>query len=142
MKKMFSTQLNSNAINFWLLIFRICIGAIMLTHGLPKLNNLMTGNIEFLDPFGLGPGPSLTLTVFAEVVCTILVMIGLATRFATLPLIINMAVAILVAHAQDPFARKELALLYLVIFVGFLIMGAGKFSIDYFIGGRNKNRRY
>lgn len=142
MKKVFSTQVSSNALNVWLFVFRIAVSAMMLTHGLPKFNALMTGNIQFADPFGLGPGPSLALVVFAEAACSILLILGLATRFATVPLIINMAVAILYAHAADPFGKKELATMYLVIYVGFLILGAGKFSIDHLIAGKNKTRRY
>ena len=139
---MFATQVSSTALNFWLFIFRVAIGLMMLTHGIPKLNNLMTGNIAFADPFGIGPGPSLALVVFAEAGCSILLIFGLATRFAMIPLIINMLVAIFFAHAADPFGKRELAVIYLVIFIGFLIVGAGKFSIDYFIGGKSKIKRY
>ncbi len=54
MKRTFSTNVNSNAVNFWLLIFRVAIGLFMLTHGIPKLQMLMSGNIKFADPFGIG----------------------------------------------------------------------------------------
>lgn len=138
MKRLFSTQINNNATNLWLLLFRIAVSVMVLTHGLPKLNKLMTGNIQFADPFKIGPGPSLALVVFAEVGCSILLIFGLATRFAMIPLIITMLVAIFYAQAANPFAQKELAVVYLVIFVGFFVTGAGKFSIDHLIGGKNR----
>jgi len=51
-----------------------------------------------------------------------------------------MTVAILVAHSHDPFKIKELALIYLLIFITFLIFGAGKYSLDYLLFRGNKNK--
>jgi putative oxidoreductase len=82
---------------------------------------------------------SLTLSVFAEVICAILLGLGLATRLAAIPLIINMAVAFFIFHAQDPFQTKELALVYLLIFTTLLITGSGKYALDhYFLKGKKK----
>lgn len=141
-RKTLSTNINSNAINFWLLIARVAIGACMLRHGIPKLEMLMSGHVKFADPFGIGATASLALTVFAECGCSVLLILGLATRFATIPLIITMLVAIFYDHAADPFAKKELAVLYLLFFIGFLIAGAGKFSVDHLIAGKSKSRKY
>lgn len=140
MKKSFSTNINPTSVNLWLFILRIAIGAIMLTHGLPKLEKLMAGNVQFADPFGLGATASLALTVFAEVGCSILLMLGLATRLAAIPLMITMLVAILYAHAADPFGKKELAVIFVLLYTGFLILGAGKYSIDYLISRKSKSR--
>jgi putative oxidoreductase len=49
-----------------------------------------------------------------------------------------MSVAAFIAHGSDPFGRKELALLYLVVFVFLLFTGSGKFSVDYFISKKLK----
>jgi putative oxidoreductase len=57
---------------------------------------------------------------------------------ATIPLIITMSVAAFVAHGADPFGKKELALLYLVIYLFLLFAGSGKFSIDYLISRKSK----
>ncbi len=140
MKRSFSTTVNITAINTWLLISRIAIGAIMLTHGLPKFQKLIAGNVQFADPFGIGPTASLALATFAEAGCSILLILGLATRFATIPLIITMLVAIFYAHAADPFGKKELAVIFLILFTGFLILGGGKYSIDNLITGKSKSR--
>jgi putative oxidoreductase len=141
MKRTFSTQLNPNALNFWLLIARLAIGAFLLTHGIPKLQHLVAGNVKFPDPFHIGPAASLALSVFAEVGCSVLLILGLATRLATIPLIINLIVAIIYIHTADPFAKKELACVYLVILIGFTILGSGKFSIDSLLV-RKSRRRY
>jgi putative oxidoreductase len=140
LKRSFSTVVNSGAVNTWLLIARVAIGAMMLTHGIPKFNSLMSGNAQFADPFGIGQAPSLALTVFAEAGCSILLILGLATRFATIPLMVAMLVAIFYAHASDPFGKKELAVIYLLFYTGFCILGAGKYSLDNALTGKVKGR--
>ena len=118
-------------IDLSLLILRIAGGALMLTHGIGKMESLFgTDPIQFPDPIGLGATTSLALAVFAEVVCAALLILGLATRFAAIPLLITMLVAVFVVHIADPFANQELPLLYATIYVVILIAGAGKFSID------------
>lgn len=114
-----------------LLILRIGLGGMMLVHGLPKLEMLMAGGeIQFPGILGMSPALSLFLAVFAEFFCSILLILGLATRFATIPLIITMLVAVFVIHANDPFANQELGLHYLLGYIVLLILGGGKFSID------------
>ncbi len=140
MKRIFSTAINNNAVNVWLLAARIAIGAFIFTHGLPKAQNLLTGNIQFADPIGIGSTPSFILVIFAEAVCSILLMLGLATRFASIVLIISMSVAAFVALADQPFAKKELSLLYLVFLIGFFLVGGGKYSLDSLIGRKGRSR--
>jgi putative oxidoreductase len=138
MRRIFSTGFSPANVSTALLILRVVVAAFMLTHGLPKLMNMMSGNSKFGDPIGLGKDVSLGLTVFAEFVCAILLLLGLATRLALIPLIITMLVAAFVAHGGDPFGKKEMALLYLVIFIALLITGPGKYSIDEAIGGKRR----
>ncbi len=113
----------------------------MLTHGIPKLQSLMAGHLKFANPFGIGATPSLILAVFAVFVCSVLLILGLAVRLAAIPLIINMLVAIYYAHGGQPFAKKELALIYLVFYFGLLILGAGRYSVDHLIASGKSRRR-
>jgi putative oxidoreductase len=130
-RKIFRTEFPSQG-HLALLVFRICAGAFMLTHGIPKLTKLLSGDeIQFADPYGFGPTASFVLVVFAEFVCSILVMLGLGTRLAVIPLIINMSTAAIFAHANDPFAVKEKALLFLIIFFLLLVVGPGRYSLDH-----------
>jgi putative oxidoreductase len=69
--------------------------------------------------------------VFAEFFCSILLILGLFTRLAAIPLVIGMAVAAFVVHGADPFAAKELSLLYLFIYVALIFTGPGRHSVDY-----------
>lgn len=114
-----------------LLILRLFSGGLMLVHGVPKLMNLFTQSpIQFPDPIGVGATVSLALAVFSEFICAVLIILGFKTRWATIPLIITMAVAGFVVHFSDPFGRKEKAILYLVMYVTLFFTGAGKYSVD------------
>lgn len=131
----------SDNINLVLFLLRVTVGIFMLTHGMGKFTTLVgEGPISFADPIGIGEPASLVLAVFAEVLCSILLIFGIATRFAAIPLLITMLVAVFIVHANDEFGRKELPLLYAFIYLSIALAGAGKFSVDYWIY-QNKNRR-
>ncbi len=133
-KNIFSLGKYPNNINFALMLLRIAVGILMLTHGVGKLSALFAeGPIQFPDPIGIGAAASLTLAVFAEFFCSILLIFGLGTRLAALPLLINMLVAAVVVHANDGFGKQELPLLYASIYFVIAIAGAGKISIDNWI---------
>lgn len=133
-KNIFNSGDYPNSVNAALLILRLVTGVLMLTHGWGKMDTLFTGNpIQFADPIGLGAHFSLALTVFAEFLCSILLIIGLFTRLAAIPLLITMLVAALIIHANDAFGKQEFPLLYSVIFLTIAMIGAGKYSLDYTI---------
>ena len=115
-----------------LLLVRLLSGGMMLTHGIPKFDRLFgEGPVKFADPFGLGPEISLGMVLFAEVGCSLLVMLGFKTRWATLPLLFTMLMAAFYAHGNDPFSDKELSLLFFTLFLSILISGGGRFSLDH-----------
>ena len=113
-----------------LLTLRVGFSSLMLTHGIPKLQMLFSGGeIKFVDPFGIGVTLSLILTVFAEVICTLLVLVGFKVRWTALPIIFAMLVATFIVHADDPFGKKEFPLLYVFGFTAIALLGAGKFAV-------------
>jgi putative oxidoreductase len=131
MKKLFTTDTKYLNKDLALLTGRIAIAFLMLTHGLPKMQMLFSGDpIQFPAVFGMSAGLSLALTVFAEVFCSILVLVGFGTRLATVPLIITMLVAVFHIHAAEVFAKKELAVLYLSAYIVLFFAGSGKYSAD------------
>lgn len=113
-----------------LLWLRLTTGSFMLTHGLPKMQMLRDDPIEFADPLGVGVFASLALAVFAEVVCSVALIVGALTRAACAPLLITMLVAAFIVHGDDPWARKEFALLYAIPYVALLLTGPGRYSLD------------
>ena len=136
-KRLLGPKSNEFVENIWLLILRVGGGAFMLTHGIPKLQTLFGGGeIAFADPFGIGATFSLILTVFAEVCCSVLLILGITTRLASIPLIITMSVAAFIIHGDDPFSNKEMGLLYLLIYLTILVYGGGKFALGRLVRGR------
>jgi putative oxidoreductase len=117
-------------VDWGVLILRVGVSLLMLTHGYAKLTRAMGGDYSFADPIGLGEGPSLVLTVFAEFFCSVLLILGLASRAALIPLMITMTVVTFIVHAEDPFDKKEHALLFLIPYITLFLTGPGKFSID------------
>lgn len=123
-----------------LLILRISVGILMIAgHGLPKINLLFSENAsQFADPIGMGAVPSLILAVITEIVCSVLIIVGWKTRWATIPLIITMFVAHFIIHAEDAFRVKELSLVYLFIFLVLLFTGSGRYSLDHFLRSKTQ----
>ncbi len=121
---------NNLLIHLGLALLRIVPAAFMLSHGYPKLQKLISGNMEFANPLGIGQGPSLFLTVVGEFICPLLIIIGFKTRWAAIPTAIVMLVAAFVVHGSDPFGTKELALVYALVFIVIFLLGPGKYSVD------------
>jgi len=121
-----------------LLVMRLAAGGMMAVgHGWGKLATFSETASRFPDPLGIGSSSmSLALVVFAELFCSLAVMIGFATRFAAIPIIVTMCVAAFSIHADDPWAKKEFALLYVIPFLTLVFTGAGKFSVDEYVGPR------
>lgn len=114
---------------------RLTLGLLMLTHGWPKLEMLLSGDpIKFADPIGIGKTPSLILTIFAEFFCSALLVLGLLTRLATIPLIITMIVAVFIVHGGDPIGKREMGLLYLFGYIAVFAHGSGRYSFDRLLG--------
>ncbi|MAP54662.1 DoxX family protein [Altibacter sp.] len=121
---------NTTRYHLGLLLLRIGFAGMMLTHGIPKLLKLLSGNFEFGDPIGLGEPVSLVLAVLGEAICPLLIIVGFKTRWAAIPAFLTMGVAAFIVHGDDPFASKEKALLYLVGFLVIALLGAGKYALD------------
>ena len=135
MKRFLSTKRNEHFLDIAILILRVSIGVFMLIHGWPKFQKLLgDGPIKFPDPLHIGATFSLILTVFAEVLCSVFIILGLGTRLGAFPLFITMLVAVLVVHSGDSFSDRESALQYLLVYLVLLVSGGGRYSIDKMMG--------
>ena len=116
-----------------LLVLRVVMGGSMLwLHGWGKMLNFVNGQTSFPDILGIGQTPSLLLAIFAEVICSALIMAGAFTRLAACVLGATMGVAFFVvnsARLTGP-TNGELPFIYLTGCVVLLLAGAGKFSVD------------
>ncbi len=115
-----------------LLIARVSIGVMMIYgHGMPKLKRLRAGEPgPFFSIMGLTPLTSLKLATFSEIFFSIFLIIGFATRVMAIPLAITMFIAGFYALRSEPYLKKELSMLFLLVYIVIILCGAGRFSAD------------
>jgi putative oxidoreductase len=111
-------------------LLRVSVSLLMLSHGVPKALDYQALAQSFPDPLNVGTEVSAMLIVFAEVGCSVLLLIGLFGRFASATLFIAMMVAAFVHHFEDPFSSRELPLLYASVYACLTFTGPGSTSID------------
>ncbi|MDF3077781.1 MAG: hypothetical protein K0S09_1670 [Sphingobacteriaceae bacterium] len=112
------------------LLLRLAFGGLFVYHGYSKFAAYDQILPMFGDLIGIGSKLSFNLVIFAELGCGFLVLIGLLTRLAVIPIFIAMAVAFFMAHAKDTFQVKELPFLFLLLCLSIFVLGPGKYSLD------------
>lgn len=130
-----ATRYTAQASSF-LLALRVLFGVLLMLHGIAKLNDFSALSSLFPDPLGLGSRVSLVLAIFGELLCSVGFIVGAFYRLALIPMIFTMCVALFVVHGNDPFATKELAVIYLSVFVLMYISGPGNYALDKLIAER------
>lgn len=130
MKKLLTIRYSAGAFNFSMLLMRLTFGLLMLIqHGMPKLMKFAEYSKDFYDPMGIGHKTSLILVIFAEVFCSLFIVLGLFTRLALVPLIILMCIAFFGAH-KGSFAEGEMAAIFLTAYLVMMLLGPGRVSVD------------
>ena len=121
----------------WLLLAaRVVFGLLLLSHGIAKVDDFAALSEVFPDPLGLGSRISLTLAIFGELFCSVGFIVGAFYRLALIPMVFTMCVAFFAVHGGDSFAARELALVYLVVFVLMYAAGPGRYAADTLIAQR------
>lgn len=113
-----------------ILILRIGTGVFMAHYGWKKLIHFDEKVANWPDPLHVGSFMSLSLTVFSELVCSLLVMIGLLTRPALAVLLVTLFIIIFVIHAGDPLSEREHGFSFLIPFLALFLLGPGQYSVD------------
>jgi putative oxidoreductase len=107
---------------------------LFLKHGTEKLFRFQHMAAHFPNPLYVGVLPSLLFATLSDGICSLLVMIGLATRWAALICFINIFVALVFVHHFLIFGPQgdhgELMLLYLAAMAALFLSGAGRYSVD------------
>jgi len=122
--------------NLGLLIIRVGLGIMFMVHGFPKI----TGGPEawaslggVMGKVGLGFAPTFWgfMAALAEFGGGLLLVLGLLFRFACLGLLITMAMAtVMHLSAGDGFGDYSHALESAFVFLGLLLAGPGRYSLD------------
>jgi putative oxidoreductase len=117
------------------LLLRLCLGLLILLHGISKIQGGPGFVLDVVDKAGL-PAPFGYLVYVGEVVAPVLVLIGLWTRAAALLIAINMIFAVLLVHTGQLLQLSpeggwalELQGLFLVVAVAIVLLGAGRYSV-------------
>jgi putative oxidoreductase len=109
--------------------------SLFLKHGWEKPTNFAQMAQHFPDPLHIGPVPSLIFALTSDAICSILVILGLGTRWAALLILVNISVAWSFVHHFQFFGRGtasgEAIVLYLGGFCAVALLGPGRFSLDY-----------
>lgn len=107
---------------------------LFLKYGTVKLLNFGAMAQHFPDPIHIGPVPSLFIATIADGICSLLIVVGLATRWASAFQFCSLFVAWVFVHHFLLFGRTaehgELMVLYMGSCVALFLLGGGKFSID------------
>jgi putative oxidoreductase len=121
----------------WLgpLMGRLAVGLLFMSTGWGKVHNLqkVTG---FFRELGIpAPGFNAVVVGYSELICGTLLVLGLASRLATVPLAVSMVVAILTAKRADLHGLFDLVgfeeFTYLCVLVMLAIGGPGALSLDH-----------
>lgn len=134
MSKFLSTKYSNAGFNFGMLVLRVVLGILLASHGYSKLISFSTLRYKFMNFLHMGPTVSLSLVIFAELFCSVFLVLGLFTRFAVIPIIIAMGVVVFVATHGEILGRGETGAIYLAASVTILFCGPGKISVDGMIG--------
>ena len=112
----------------------IAANPLFLKHGTEKLFRFHHMLAFFPNPLHIGVVPSLLFATLSDGICTLLIIIGFATRWAALVCFINIFVALVFVHHFVIFGPQgdhgELMLLYLAALITLILAGARKYSID------------
>jgi putative oxidoreductase len=117
------------------LLVRLFVGYFFFETGLAKVGNLDAMAQRFTGwgiPF---PALNAALSAYTELIGGALLVLGLATRMAAIPLCVNMVVAILVVNLRkvsglDDFVELSEPL-YALCFVWLFFSGPGQTSLDH-----------
>jgi len=130
MKRLLSVAYREWAFDIAMLLLRAGAGALIIPHGYDKLIHFADKKNSFINFMGMGSPTSLSLVIFAEFFCGMFIVLGLFTRLAAIPLIIDMCVVVFKASHGDIFGKGAEGTMFLICFLALFLCGPGRASAD------------
>lgn len=134
MSKFLSTKYSNAAFNLGMFVLRVTLGILLASHGYSKLIAFGSLRYKFMNFLHMGSTLSLALIIFAELFCSIFLILGLFTRLAAIPILIAMGVVVFVASHGQILGQGETGAIYLASIFAILLCGPGRISVDAMIG--------
>lgn len=139
-KKLFYLNTPIN-IDLGLLLIRLMVGILMAFYGYEKLthfsemaqSDFWSKDVSFL---GMSGKISLALTIFAELFCSLLLILGLFTRVSLVFLLFCMGYIFTIVFSFEILSKGDNgykfndAFVYFIIYLGLFFTGSGKYSLD------------
>jgi putative oxidoreductase len=119
------------------LLVRLFVGYFFFETGWAKLHNLDAFTTRFMQWGIPHPAFNAALSAYTECIGGALTMAGLGMRFVSIPMMINMAVAVITVKMKSVTGLSDFVELdeplYWLVYFWFMISGAGCASVDYLI---------
>jgi len=110
------------------------VSPLLIRHGFEKVFTFSAMAARFPNPLHIGPVPTLVFAMLSDAICSSLLILGLATRWAALVCFISIFAAWAFVHHFQFFGKGgdhgELIVLYLAIMLCLLLGGGGRYSVD------------
>ena len=121
----------STVLHIALLVFRIAVSIeLVLAHGLKKLGIGVATAEVVPNPLHLPETINNAFAIAGNLVFPWLVMLGLFTRLAILPILAITLTGYFVVHWHDSLLEKDTPFMYSISFIFLWVVGPGKYSLD------------
>jgi putative oxidoreductase len=136
MKNLFLRSLTYRFDGLASLVLRLSFGILMIPHSFFKINNFDKIVGEFINFLGMGSHATLWIVIIIELFCSLMLIIGLLTRLAVIPLLITAIIIVFVAHHGDILGEGSAGFFYFIGYSAIALLGPGKYSLDRLLSQR------
>ncbi len=117
-----------------MLLFRLAVSLeLIVVHGLKKVGVGVSTAELIPNPLHLPELLNQYFATGANLVAPLFIILGLFTRLAILPVLAVTLTGYFVLHLHDALLVKDVPFMYSIVFLLILVLGPGKYSVDYFI---------
>lgn len=133
-KQILYSDLGTAFNNTALLVFRVLLAIeLFRVHGMKKFRIENGQREQVPNPLHLPEKLNGLVATFSDTVVPFLIILGIGTRLVVLPTIGVTAVGYFVVHRKDSLEIRDVPYMYTLSFLLILALGAGKYSLDYYL---------
>ena len=134
LKRITASQPASNILDISLFLFRVLLSIeLMMAHGLKKIGIGVAEPEQIPNPLHFPQEFNDLFAIAANLIFPIFVILGLFTRLSVLPSLAVTLTGYFLLHWNDALLIKDGPFMYSLCYLLLLVLGPGRFSLDYFI---------